>query len=319
MGVAREDLGRSLTRSGGYAEADTLLKASLAGRRAALGDSNPAVASSLTDLGLLSEAQGKWAEAEQYYRQALPLWRVAKDEFYELYAMAQIGWDLGRMNQYAASDSVLTLVLERQQVLFGPQHSRTGDTYEKLSSNAIFTDRLARGDSLATLALAIRKATWGPKSQQVADQLQNIAFVRERRNDTTGAVPVLREALEIFQSVRPPTDPTVLLTQQWLAADLCTVGPVAEGDSLARVALTAAPLDSARGLTWRVRGAMGFCLTRQKKYAEAEPLLLQAESMLRTIPNTNPLHIKREVARLAELYQGWGKQELAVEWKAKLK
>ena len=316
--LSRANLGRSLLSSGNFAEAETLFKASLAGRRQALGDSNPAVASSLVDLGLLSEAQFKWAEAERYYRESIPIWRLAKDEFNELYAMGQIGWDLGRINQYAASDSVLLLVLDRQRALFGPQHPRTGDTYEKLQSNAVFTGRLARADSLATAALDIRKATWGPKSQQVADQLQNMAFIRERANDSASAIPVLREALEIYQSVRPPTDANVVLTQQWLGADLCTVGDKAEGMTLIQTALANAPPDSTRNLFWRIRGAVGYCLGRQGKYAEAEPLLLVAEENLRKIPNTNPVHINREVARLAELYQRWGKPELAEAWKAKL-
>lgn len=316
--LARADLGRSLTNSGAFAEAEVMHRAALAGRRAALGDSNPAVASSMVDLALLLEAQQRWGEAEQLYRESIPVWRTGKDEFGELFVMGQIGWDLGRQAKYAESDSVLNLVLARQLVMLGDKHARTGDTYEKLASNAVFTNRLARADSLSTSALEIRKAVWGPKSQQVADQLQNMAFVRERQGDTAAAVPLLREALDIFQSVRPPTDPTVLLTQQWLGSDICTVGDVAEGEALARKAMAAAPLDSTRAVTWRVRGAVGHCLIRRKQYAEAEPLLLVAESNLRKIPNTNPLHITREVARLADLYQRWGKPEQAAAWKAKL-
>lgn len=316
--LVRANLGRTLVRTGAFAEAESLHTAALAARRAALGDSSAAVASSLVDLALLMEAQNRWPEAESYYRQSLPIWRGAKDEFYELYAMGQIGWDLGRQNKFEASDSVLTQVLQRQIVLFGPEHARTGDTYEKLTSNAIFTGRLARGDSLSMKALEIRKATWGPKSQQVADQLQNVAFVRERMNDTTRAVPVLREALAIFQSVRPPADPTVVVTQQWLGADLCTVGDRAEGLALAQTAMANVPPDSTRNPFWRARGAVGFCLSRQDKYAEAEPLLLQAEENLRKIPNINPVHITREMARLADLYQRWGKPEQADAWKAKI-
>jgi hypothetical protein len=82
--------------------------------------------------------------------------------------------------------------------------------------------------------------------------------------------------------------------------------------------MAASPPDSTRALPWRTRGAIGFCLTRQGKYAEAEPLLLQAEASLRMIPNTNPLHLNREIARLADLYRRWGKPEQAEAWKAKL-
>lgn len=43
-----------------------------------------------------------------------------------------------------------------------------------------------------------------------------------------------------------------------------------------------------------------------------------AEENFRKIPNTNPLHLNREVARLEELYRRWGRPEQADAWQGKL-
>ncbi|MEO8634444.1 MAG: serine/threonine-protein kinase [Gemmatimonadales bacterium] len=316
--LSRTDLARMLQRLQRYEEADTLLLQALAARRVALGDSSAAVASTLTDLGQGAEFRGDWSAAEKYYRESLPIWRAGKDADGEIYALAQLGWSLSKENRLSEADSILMIVLARRRAAYGANHWSVGDTYEKLAGVAVLRGDLPQAESLSVAGLEIRKVVWGPKSPQVADQLLNVAYMREKQNDTTGALPVLREAMAIYQTVRPPADPNVLLTQQWLGADLCTAGSTAEGVSLVRSAMDLAPLDSTRSLPWRVRGALGICLTRQQKFAEAEPLLLQAEAGLRAVPNVSPQHLQVAVVRLVELYRGWGKPDKEAEWRGKM-
>ena len=315
--LSRVDLGRMLQRMQRFAEADTVLLQALVARKAALGDSSAAIASTLLDLGQGAELQAKWSDAEQYYRQSLPIWRAGKDQDGEIYSMAQLGWSLSKEGRLDEADSVLTMVLARRRAAYGDQHRTVGDTYEKLAGVAVLRGDLSRAESLSVAGLEIRKIVWGPTSPQVGDQLLNIAYVREKLNDTAGAVPVLRETLALYQAVRPAADPDVMLTQQWLGADLCTTGNTTEGESLLRAAVALTPLDSARALPWRIRGALGYCLTRDKKYAEGESLLLQAEAGLRSVPNAQPQHLAVAVGRLVELYRRWGKAAEEAEWRGR--
>ena len=316
--LVRADLARMLYPIQRFADADTLALLALAGRRAALGDSSPAVASSLLDLGQGAEFQNQWARAEQYYREALPIWRGVNETEGEIYTLGQLGFVLSKQNKLDPADSLLSIVVAKRRAAFGDNHRTVGDAYEKLANVAILRGDFARAESLSVAGLDIRKSTWGPKSPQVADQLLNIAYIREKQNDTTGAIPTLREALAIYQAVRPPTDNSVLLTQQWLATDLCTTGAFAEGESLLHSAIESSPLDSTRSMPWRVRGAQGYCLSREKKFAESEPLLLQAEAGLRTVPSVAPQNIQTAMLRLAELYRMWGKAQEAAGWRKKL-
>ena len=75
--------------------------------------------------------------------------------------------------------------------------------------------------------------------------------------------------------------------------------------------------------TFHAQSLLGGALLGQKKYAEAEPLLVQGYEGLKAregqIP---PLYARHRVAeageRVVRLYEAWGRAEKAAEWRTKL-
>ncbi len=315
--LARVDLARLLLWQQRYGEADTLLTLALAGRRAAVGDSNPAIASTLQDLGYSAEQQGRWVDAEKYYREAITIWRYGSYPRDEAATMAQLGWVLSQQKRLNEADSLLQLVLLSYRKEYGDQSRQAGDTYEKMANIAVQQENFPRAESLTVAGLDIRNQVWGPESPQAADQMMNLAFMREKLGDTIAAIPLIRKSIDNYRAVRPPSDPTLLRYQQWLGEDLCITGRTAEGEALVRTTMELIPADSNRSLPWRIRGSLGECLLRQKKFAEAEPPLLEAEQRMKSVPNVPPLLVKRTVTRLVDLYRQWGKQDLETIWAAK--
>ena len=59
----------------------------------------------------------------------------------------------------------------------------------------------------------------------------------------------------------------------------------------------------------------GACLTGLKRYAEAEPLLVEAEEGLRTAPGVPARHYRQAVEQLVKLYDAWGKPREAAKWR----
>ena len=316
--LARVSLARLLGAQQRYAEADTLLKLALAGRRAALGDSSPAVAATLNDLGMLALNREDWAGARERYSEALPIWRAAAVADEEVHTLAQLGWAFYKEGKPDDAEPILTDVLARRRAMYGEGHRLVGDSYEKLAGVALARGNVAQAESLSISGLEIRRTVFGPRSPAVAGQLLNVAFMRERQSDTSGAIPLLRESLAITQEGRPETDPNVVYAQQWLGVDLCATGATAEGDSLLRRAVAVTPLDSTRSLPYRVRGGLGYCLMRQDRFGEAEPLLLQSESGFRGLATATPAQKTMTIARLVSLYERWGKPAEAAEWKTRL-
>ncbi len=60
-----------------YAEAEPLLKRSLAIHEKVLGRDHPGVATRLNNLALLYAAQGQYAEVESLYQRAIAIWEKA--------------------------------------------------------------------------------------------------------------------------------------------------------------------------------------------------------------------------------------------------
>jgi eukaryotic-like serine/threonine-protein kinase len=69
------------------------------------------------------------------------------------------------------------------------------------------------------------------------------------------------------------------------------------------------------------RVELGTIRVQQKKYAEAEPLLLEAYAGLKQLEGTAPEtkgHLVATMQRLVQLYDGWDKKDMATEWRQKL-
>jgi hypothetical protein len=75
-------------------------------------------------------------------------------------------------------------------------------------------------------------------------------------------------------------------------------------------------------LTFNSRSQVGGSLLGQKKYAEAEPLLLSADEGMKqreaAIPPQGKVRIQESLQRLVQLYEATGEPEKAAEWNKKL-
>jgi hypothetical protein len=96
----------------------------------------------------------------------------------------------------------------------------------------------------------------------------NLARVQIVRGEAAKAEPMLRHVLAIRQRLYPPAD--------WRIAE--------------------------------VQSLLGAALTRQGRYADAEPLLLDAANGLKPVPGLQGREAADNRARLAALYEAWGRQ-----------
>ncbi|WP_053333544.1 serine/threonine-protein kinase [Gemmatimonas phototrophica] len=315
--LGRVERGRFLQQLSRFAEAETLFTQAYEGRLARLGPTSPAVASSLQDLGYLAKLTENWPVVEKRYRESLPIWRAANIEVEVLRSEGEVGFALVKLNRNDEAYTLLTNVVARRKAMFGDNHWFTGDALEKLAGVELNRGRLVEAESLGTIGLRIRRTVYGDRSVPVAGHLQNMAVYREMQNDTLGSIAPLRESFRTFSALRAPNDRNVLLAQRWLAHNLCATGAIAEGDSLLRAGVALSPLDSTQPVPYRLRASLGDCLARQRKFAEAEPLLLEAQRVLNGFPTTSTILRTALVDMLVALYQGWGRAADAAAWSAR--
>ena len=75
-------------------------------------------------------------------------------------------------------------------------------------------------------------------------------------------------------------------------------------------------------MTFNTESLLGGSLLGQKKYAEAEPLLLSGYAGLKerekTIPPPGKVRLPEAAERLAQLYEATGKKDEAAKWRKEL-
>jgi hypothetical protein len=60
------------------------------------------------------------------------------------------------------------------------------------------------------------------------------------------------------------------------------------------------------------------CLTAQRRFEEAEPLLLDAFEQLNQLPNGRPRDLQSAVLELVRLYEASGRPDQTAAWRARL-
>ncbi len=307
--LVRSELARLLASTNRLAEAETLYTQALASRRRSLGNASPAVASSLLDIGRLRAARSDWVGAEGYFREAIPIWHAAGINDQELFTSGQLGQALLRQDRIEEAGSIADDLVLRGSAYLGPKHWMVGDFHELQSRVAIGRHRYVEAESLMTLNLDIIRTTYGARSPNAAQEIGNIASVREMRGDTAGSVVLFREAVGMLSS-RPVTDPLVAGLRGGLAAGLCATGRVAEGDSLARNTMAVVPVDSTVSLPWRLRGVVGLCAARNGRYAESESFLLAAEARLGALDQGSSIQREKAPEGAVASFAGVGNPHL---------
>ena len=138
-------------------------------------------------------------------------------------------------------------------------------------------------------ALTISRGAFGNDHQLVAIYAINLASIQLARNQPAAAEGLLREGLRI----RSRAPGIVPVRRRTVREDDWSLGGT--------------------------RSLLGACLLAERRYPEAEDMLLDARRQLEALPaSVRPAEMKVAIARLIELYVAWGKPDKAASFRAQL-
>jgi tetratricopeptide (TPR) repeat protein len=151
----------------------------------------------------------------------------------------------------------------------------------------------------------------------------------EKTGDVEGAEQVYRDTLVARRAHSPPSDQDVAASLFDLGNILLKHGKHAEAEPLLRECLEtrqdllAKPAEDTCTLTLgcdiaRTMIALGECLVRMGRYADAEPLLLESLSTFESLPDETDNLALTALESIIQLYEEWGKEDQAVEWRTRL-
>jgi tetratricopeptide (TPR) repeat protein len=182
--------------------------------------------------------------------------------------------------------------------------------------------RLPEALTLYEETLTRSRTKLGPNHPFTLQVTKNLAAAYQAAGRLSEALPLFEAALKGRQAQLGPDHPDTLDSMSQFAR-ACLVANPAQAETLLLQAL--AILDKKFPDGWQsfeTRSLLGASLLGQKKYAQAEPFLLQGYEGMKAreakIPALNKRNLHEAGTRIVTLYNAWGKADKVEEWTKKL-
>jgi len=214
-------LGGIYQKLGNLQQADSLLNAALARRKALFGEEHPEVAESLVALGLLRVDQARLDEAERLVRDGLEKTKRAQPVDDRAVAMATTA--LGKVLEARGVYDKAIPVLEQAVSLearAAPASAERAAAIKELADAQFYAGHYDVCDNLNRQALALHRQIFGDRHPLVADDLINLGAVQFEHAHYPDAERYYRQALDINQAWYGQDHPEVASTLSMLARTL---------------------------------------------------------------------------------------------------
>jgi eukaryotic-like serine/threonine-protein kinase len=319
-----KELAEVYYREGKYTEAETVGGQALDLYRNILGPEHPYTTIAMSDLGNVYKAQGKFAQAEAIHIKTLEIRRrVAGEEHpYTMAATNNVAEDYRAEGKYAQAEALDREALEKRRRVLGPDHVETLMSMENLACDYAHLQKYPQAEILFAQTLDIQRRVLGPTSRHTLDTLIETASMYQRAGRYALAEKHAAGLLAEWRQNVGSESPVTMDAAAALALAYLSQAKIAQSEPLAREAVQFDRKN--RADTWqrfRAESLLGASLAGQKKFAEAEPLLLAGYQGMAERKNLMPAfeldHLDRARQWLFQLYKAWGKPEKAAEWRKK--
>jgi tetratricopeptide (TPR) repeat protein/predicted Ser/Thr protein kinase len=291
--------------------------------KAKLGLDHPDTLTSMNNLALAYQAANRLPEALPLHEETLKL-RKAKlglDHPSTLISMSNLASAYRVAGRLQEALPLLEATLQLRKAKLGPDHP---DTLRSMNNLAVVyreAGRLKEALPLHEEALQGRKTKLGVDHPDTLQSMGNLAAAYQDAGKFAQSEALLSEALAQQRRKLPADSPE-------LAATLATLGDCwlkqekfAQAEPHLRECLTIR--QKKRPEHWsraQTQSLLGASLVGQKKYAEAEPLLLDGYEGLKArakdLPAPAQKNLTEALDRLIRLYEDWGQADKAARWRA---
>src|SRR5205814_7193683 len=174
----------------------------------------------------------------------------------------------------------------------------------------------AEADANLHEAEAIQRKLLNPSSLWLGDNLRNQAISFYQQGRYAESLSKVTETLKIYRESFGPyydTYPTALIINGLI---LAKTGSPQEGEKILREAVKIRTESLPKEHYWvaLANSALGECLTIEKRYNEAEPLLVGSYESLKNSQGANNPRTRLALERLVSLYKKWQKPDLAARY-----
>ncbi|WP_439628282.1 tetratricopeptide repeat protein [Gemmata sp.] len=274
-------------------------------------DGHTNLAASLNNLGIVLHGQGKPAEAEPLYKEALEMrQRLFKGDHPQVAAsLNDLGVLLQVQAKLAEAAPLLRDALAMHKRLFKGDHPQVVSIMNNLAALHNAQGKPAEAEPLYKEALEMQKRLFKGDHPQVAANLNDLGVLFQVQGKLAEAEPLLRDALAMHERLFKGDHPQVAASLQRLGVLLQVQGKVAEAEQLLTDAL-AMHKRLFKGDHPDVADSMinlGVHHNVQGKWAEAEPFYKDALAMRKRLFKGDHPDVAGDLNNLAKLLNDQGK------------
>jgi tetratricopeptide (TPR) repeat protein len=310
---------------GNYGAAEALYTRLVDVQQRVLGQEHRDTLASLGNLAAVYHFQHKYAQAERLYVQVQELRRRVLGEEHPLTLsnMTNLAELYGDIGKYAQAEPLYSQVLSIQRRVLGQEHRSTIYTLISLAGLYRGQGQFAQAGTRYAEALEAGRRGPGPEHPVTLASMNGLADAYRGQGKFAQAEVIYSRVLELRSRILGPEHPDRIRTLASLGALRLQQQEYRAAETALRSALQLYENTKADGWErYECQSLLGTGLSRQKKYAEAEPLVVSGyEGMLRrqaTIPAGHRRALQEAGERAVRLYTDWGKPEKAAAWAQKL-
>ena len=320
---ALRSLGGVLLHQGDLAEAGGVVRRVASLNKKLLGEDHPDTVVALLNLTSVLQAQEKSAEAEPLLREALVIAQRIHEGEHPVVAsaLANLGVilaDLGKLEE--AEDATRQALMMRQKLL-GNDHPDVAASLGNLGDIKRKLGKPAESDPLLRQAIETFKKVRGSGTGELTAPLVSLARSLRDQGRLEDAEKVWREGLDLARDARGKNDPVVADFLFELGGVLLAQEKLNDAKSSFSECLVIRESEHREAwVTFSTRGMLGEIFRREKKYDQAEKLLLSAYDAMKQHEDKattgDKAAINETIESLTMLYEDWGKPEKAGQWRA---
>jgi len=249
--------------------------------------------------------------------------RYGPDHTRTLSGMHSLGMAYQATGQLDRALPLLEQTLEKCQATLGPNHPHTLATMNVLGQAYQAAGRFDRALSLLEQVREKLQAKFGPDHHDAVYSLSDLALAYLAAQQPDKAIPLFRSFVDARRKTVGPDDLGLAGQLANIGRDVLRAGRPAAAEPFLRECLAIRhKKQPEHWMTFNTRSLLGDALLSQKKYAEAEPLLLQGWEGMKQREPTIPLNSRDRLVwaleRLVRLYEATGKKDEVDKWRRQL-
>jgi tetratricopeptide (TPR) repeat protein len=324
--ITMNSLGEAYRATAQAKRAIPLLEQALEKQQAQLGPDHPDTLATANNLGLAYFTARQLDRALPVLEQGLERAkaRFGRDHPATLNSMANLARVYQATGRSKKAFPLFEEALKGCKSQLGPDHPETLKLMNSLGIAYVRDGQPRRAVPLLEEALAKGKARLGPDHPLMLEITGNLAGTYLAMDRPDKALPLLTEYLAGQRKRLGEDDLRFAGGLASVGDDLLKHGQDAAAEKVLRECLTIRTKkqpDDWR--TFNTRSMLGGALVGQKKYAEAEPLLLQGYEGMKQREAAIPPEVRRirlieALGRNVLLYDAWGRKDKAEAWREKL-